>query len=83
MAGPTLVERERIVQVRLAHVQVRGERGEFDVGQHAALLGAVAQGPVELLHGDLQGAHLRRVGDAEKLLADVLRLCTVPLPCVE
>ena len=50
---------------------MRGQRGQLDVGQHAALLGAVAVGAVELLHGDLQRAHRRRVGNAEQLLAQV------------
>ena len=50
---------------------MRGERRQLDVGQHAALLRAVAVGAVELLHGDLQRAHRRRVGHAEQLLAQV------------
>ena len=81
--GGNLVERQRVVQVGLAHVEMRGQRGQLDVGQHAAPLRAVAAGPVELLHGDLQLAHASASwGCRNNCSPRFSRLCTVPLPWV-
>ena len=77
--GSTLVEGHRIIEIGLAHVHVRGQRGQFHVGQHAAFLRAIAVGAIELLHGDLQRAHLGRVGHAEQLLAQIQEALHGPL----
>ena len=66
-----LRERQRVFQVGLAHVEMRAQGRQLDVRHHAAKLGAVAARPIELLHGDLQFAHVRGVGNAEQLLAQI------------
>ena len=49
-----------LAMIGLADVEMRGQRRQLDIRQHAAFLGAVAVGPVELLHGNLQRAHRAR-----------------------
>ena len=46
---------------RFAAADAVAERGQRDVGAHAAALGAAARDTVELLHGELERAELRFV----------------------
>ena len=74
-----MVELQGVVVARFADVEVAGDRRQFDVGQHAAILSAVSVRTIELLDGDFQRAERPSVGDVEQVLADVLQALHRPL----
>ena len=80
-----MVKLHSVVQARLTEVvDLRDERGQRDIGEHAAVLGAVTVRSIELLLRDLKLPNWGVLGSRpNSRWPRSSRLCTVPLPWVD